>query len=93
MIFKHLPSEYIKNNFTSYGLLLFFIPVYIDVDVDKNDDLIILVDDHGFPVMHEANWVPKAVFFAASAILGAWMFAGMSVKTYSRVPILILGET
>ena len=93
MIFKHLSSKDILENYTAWGLLLFCIPIYVAIKVDEDDDIIIGTNEGGFPVMHELNWVPKALFFAASAILGAWMFAGMSVKVYTRIPVLVLGET
>lgn len=92
MIFKHLSSKTILENYTAWGLLLFCIPIYIAIKVDEEGGIIIGTNEGGFPVMHELNFVPKALFFAAAAILGAWMFAGMSVNYYGRVPIIALGS-
>jgi hypothetical protein len=83
-IFNRLSNEEILETYNAAGLLLFFVPVYL-----KMDGELLEVNEHGFPVMHEVNWVPKALFFLASIIYGATVYAGLSVNVVTRTPVMV----
>lgn len=81
------PNE-IRKEYNAWGFLLFILPIYIKLDTTGSIEL----NEYGFPQIHEFNWVPQPLFFLFAIVYGAIVYAGLSCKSYGKVPIWISGE-
>ena len=87
-VFKQLSREEIVEQYNAKGLLMFCVPVYCKLN--EREELLLRNDS--FPQMREANGVPRFVFFLASILYGAWVYATMSSNANVRTPMLVYRE-
>lgn len=87
-IFKRMSSEEISAGYNAFGLLLFVIPVYLHMG-EYEGSPILLLDEAGFPRMRELNWVPRPVFWLASVVYGAWLYACLASGMRARTPLIV----